>query len=160
MVSATARPGWIWSGDAVQASLVDFQRVPVSGLGAFVHAVPVAASYSTGGTCPITHTAGCTSPPTQRPRTQDHRSRATAPFVGRLMVKNARHHPYRTVPLITATHTRSMYDETSDDGRYTDAQIAKEFGVTRPALYRPPPRTTLYRVALRYTLRCDRELPT
>ncbi|MBE9376175.1 recombinase family protein [Allosaccharopolyspora coralli] len=34
--------------------------------------------------------------------------------------------------------TRQMYDETDDDGkrRYTVAQIAAEFGVTRPTIYR------------------------
>lgn len=33
---------------------------------------------------------------------------------------------------------RAMYDETGDDGkhRYTVAQIAAEFGVTRPTIYR------------------------
>ena len=33
---------------------------------------------------------------------------------------------------------RQMYDETGDDGnrRYTVAQIAAEFGVTRPTIYR------------------------
>ncbi|MBA8823443.1 DNA invertase Pin-like site-specific DNA recombinase [Saccharopolyspora lacisalsi] len=33
---------------------------------------------------------------------------------------------------------REMYDETGDDGkrRYTVAQIAAEFGVTRPTIYR------------------------
>jgi len=33
---------------------------------------------------------------------------------------------------------RQMYDETEDDGkrRYTVAQIAAEFGVTRPTIYR------------------------
>lgn len=33
---------------------------------------------------------------------------------------------------------QAMYDETSDDGkrRYTVAQIAAEFGVTRPTIYR------------------------
>ena len=40
---------------------------------------------------------------------------------------------------------RQMYDETEDDGkrRYTVAQIAAEFGVTRPTIYRhlaPAPR--------------------
>ena len=40
---------------------------------------------------------------------------------------------YRQVAL-----ARQMYDETGDDGkrRYTVAQIAAEFGVTRPTIYR------------------------
>ena len=40
---------------------------------------------------------------------------------------------YRLVAL-----ARQMYDETGDDGkrRYTVAQIAAEFGVTRPTIYR------------------------
>ena len=44
---------------------------------------------------------------------------------------------------------RQMYDETGDDGkrRYTVAQIAAEFGVTRPTIYRhlAPANTTTCR---------------
>jgi hypothetical protein len=37
-----------------------------------------------------------------------------------------------------------MYDELGADGkrRYTVAQIAAEFGVTRPTIYRHPSKTT------------------
>jgi DNA invertase Pin-like site-specific DNA recombinase len=39
---------------------------------------------------------------------------------------------------------RQMYDERDDDGkrRYTVAQIAEEFGVTRPTIYRHLSKTT------------------
>jgi DNA invertase Pin-like site-specific DNA recombinase len=39
---------------------------------------------------------------------------------------------------------RQMYDETDEDGKrkYTVAQIADEFGVTRPTIYRHLGKTT------------------
>lgn len=39
---------------------------------------------------------------------------------------------------------RQMYEETGDDGKrkYTVQQIAKEFGVTRPTIYRHLSKTT------------------
>jgi hypothetical protein len=39
---------------------------------------------------------------------------------------------------------QEMYEETGEDGkrRYTVAQIAAEFGVTRPAIYRHLTKTT------------------
>ena len=39
---------------------------------------------------------------------------------------------------------RQMYDELGDDGkrRYTVAQIAADFGVTRPTIYRHLAKTT------------------
>jgi DNA invertase Pin-like site-specific DNA recombinase len=50
-------------------------------------------------------------------------------------------------PKLTPRQTaiaQAMYDETSPDGRrrYTVAQIAAEFGVTRPTIYRHLSRST------------------
>ena len=77
------------------------------------------------------------------PRASDrHHNRASAAIFGSgLAAARARGRTggqkpklgYRQVAL-----ARLMYDETSDDGkrRYTVAQIAAEFGVTRPTIYR------------------------